>query len=96
MTRLFADLYLDEDVHVLVADLLRAKDFQVVTAREAGRLGQADSEQLHYAASQRLAILTHNRVDFEALHRHYVDTSQVHSGIIIARQHRPYELAHRL
>jgi hypothetical protein len=34
--KLFAELYLDEDVSVLVAALLRARGFDVITARDEG------------------------------------------------------------
>ena len=33
--KLFAELYLDEDVSVLIATLLRVRGFNVTTAREA-------------------------------------------------------------
>ena len=35
MSRLFIELYLDEDVDVLVADLVRARGFKVTTTQEA-------------------------------------------------------------
>jgi hypothetical protein len=38
MSRLFIELYLDEDVDVLIAQLLRARGFVVVTTQEAGQL----------------------------------------------------------
>ena len=69
MIRLFIELYLDEDVSVLVASLLRARGFVAVTTLEAGRLGQSDAGQLEYAVEQRKVLLTHNRADFEALAR---------------------------
>lgn len=96
MARLFVELYLDEDVDVLVAELLRARDFQALTARQAGQLGQGDASQLDYAARHGKTILTHNREDFQALHQHYAALDQHHAGIIIARRHPPYELARRL
>jgi hypothetical protein len=34
MSRLFIELYLDEDVDVLIADLVRARGFRVTTTRE--------------------------------------------------------------
>lgn len=67
MSRLFAELYLDEDVSALVAELLRARGFDVLTTHEAGRKGTHDKEQLVYAASQQRALLTHNRDDFARL-----------------------------
>ena len=38
MSSVFISLYLDEDVNVLVADLLRARGFDAITARDAGKL----------------------------------------------------------
>ena len=96
MIRLFIELYLDEDVDVLVADLVRARGFGAVTTREAGQLGRNDAEQLGYAVSQGRTLLTHNRVDFEGLAQTYASTGQSHHGIVIAVRRQPYELARRL
>ena len=38
MSNLFIRLYLDEDVNVLVADLLKARGFDAVTVRDARKL----------------------------------------------------------
>lgn len=65
--RLFARLYLDEDVDVLAARLLESRGFSAVTTQEAGCIGQTDREQLSYAVEHERALLTHNRADFEAL-----------------------------
>ncbi len=40
MSSLFIRLYLDEDVNVLIADLLKAKGFDVLTVRDAGNFRQ--------------------------------------------------------
>lgn len=84
--RIFSHLYLDEDVSVLIAALLRPHGFDVLTTREAHNFGQSDSFQLLFAAAQRRAILTHNRGDFEALHRSALAEQQPHAGIIIANR----------
>ena len=39
MSGLFIRLYLDEDVDVLVAEMVRAHGFDALTTREAGRAG---------------------------------------------------------
>ncbi len=65
--RLFIELYLDEDVDILVADLIRSYGFVAETTRDAEKLQSTDAEQLSYAASQQKILLTHNRVHFEAL-----------------------------
>jgi hypothetical protein len=49
VSRLFAGVYLDEDVSVLVADLVRARGFEAITPRDSGHLGRTDIEQLRYA-----------------------------------------------
>ena len=89
MNRLFIDLYLDEDVDVLVADLLRARGFVAVTTRDAGNLGTSDSHQLGQAVATQRAILTHNRVDFEAFANSYRASAHSHFGIIIAVPTQP-------
>jgi hypothetical protein len=45
MNGLFIELYLDEDVDVLVADLVRARGFTVVTTQEGGNIGASDRQQ---------------------------------------------------
>jgi predicted nuclease of predicted toxin-antitoxin system len=96
MNRLFVELYFDEDVDILVADLMRARGFTVKTTREEGRLHDNDEAQLAYAVSQQCAVVTHNRTDFENLARLYFETRQTHFGIIIAVRRPPYEIAKRL
>jgi predicted nuclease of predicted toxin-antitoxin system len=96
MSRLFIELYLDEDVDVLIAQLLRARGFVVVTTREAGQLRNSDAEQLAYAVRQHKILLTHNRVDFEALAQTYFTAGQPHDGIIVAVRRSPREITQRL
>jgi len=96
VNRLFIESYLDEDVSVLIADMLRARGFVAVTTHEAGLLGSTDAEQLEFAVGQRKAFLTHNRVDFESLARQYFSTSHTHYDIIIAVRRSPQEIVRRL
>lgn len=96
MSRLFIELYFDEDVSVLVADLMRARGFAVTTTQDAGRLGATDSEQLAHAVSLRRTFLTHNRADFEQLAREYFRAGRGHYGLIIAIRRPPRELAGRI
>lgn len=96
MSKLFIELYLDEDVDVLIAELLARRGYSAITARDAGTLGQADSEQLIYAVRQHRAFLTHNRADFEQLALEYFERRQTHCGIILAVRRTPYEVVNRL
>jgi len=94
--RLFVGLYLDEDVDVLVATLLRARGYESVTTVEAGRRGARDEEQLDYSTSQGLTLFTHNRIDFEELIRRRFAAGITHAGVIIAARHPPHEMVRRL
>jgi predicted nuclease of predicted toxin-antitoxin system len=96
MSQLFQQLYLDEDVDVLIADLVRARGFIAVTTQEAAHLGSSDEEQLAYAINMQSTFLTHNRKDFEKLAGEYFATGKEHYGIIIAVRHSPYEIVRRL
>lgn len=96
MNRLFIELYLDEDVHVVIADLLQGRGFAATTARAEGQLGRTDEEQLAYAVSQHKTFLSHNRHDFEAIAREYAGAGKTHYGIILAVRYRPYEVVRRL
>lgn len=96
MSRLFIELYLDEDVSALVADLVRARGFNVETTREAGNLGSADEAQLAYAAGRQKTFVTHNRLDFERLAGRYFNAGETHHGIIIAVRRPPREITRRL
>ncbi len=95
-SQLFIDLYLDEDVDVLVAELLRARGFVALTTQEAGQLGSNDDEQLSYAISEQKTLLTHNRTDFEARATACYAAKRKHHGIIIATRHDAHELVRRL
>jgi predicted nuclease of predicted toxin-antitoxin system len=96
MSGFFIRLYLDEDVHVLVADFLKARGFDAITARDAGQLQISDEEQLAYAISQERTLVTHNRTDFEELILDYFNTEQTHYGVIYAVRRSPQEIAQRL
>lgn len=83
---LFIRLYLDEDVLVLLAQLLRPHGFDVLTTREAQQLGAADIAQLQYATTHQRTLLTHNRVDYKRLHTTALQKQQPHAGILVANR----------
>jgi predicted nuclease of predicted toxin-antitoxin system len=96
VSSLFICLYLDEDVNVLIADLLRARGFDVITARDAEQLHISDAEQLAYAVNQVRTLVTHNRTDFEELVQSYFESGYSHYGVIFAVRRPPQEIAQRL
>ena len=94
--KLFASLYLDEDVSVLVADILRARGFDVITARDEKMLGRKDSEQLEKAILLQRCVFTHNRIHYEELHHKAIAEDRKHFGIVIGTRRNVYELARRI
>ena len=96
MNGLFAGFYLDEDVDVLIATVLKSRGFSATTTLEAAQVGKSDEEQLAFAAEQRMVLLTHNRKHFEDLARQYYIAGQKHYGIIIAVRRLPNDIANRL
>ncbi len=96
MPRAPTPVYLDEDVSVIVAAILKARGFDVVTTRDAGQLGRSDFQQLAFGAEAGRVLLTHNRVDFERLHREWLEAGRSHAGIVIARRRPPGDLAARM
>jgi predicted nuclease of predicted toxin-antitoxin system len=96
VSRLFISIYLDEDVSVLIAKLIRSRGLIALTTQESGQLGKTDTEQFTFAIGRQMAVLTHNRADFEELAREYNFAGKNHSGIIIAVRRPPYEIARRV
>ena len=56
--------YLDESVHVAVADGLQRRGIEATTAKDAGNLSLSDEEQLKYAIENNFVIVD---VDFLSL-----------------------------
>ena len=79
-------LYLDEDVRVLLAEVLRSRGYIASHVLEIGREGKSDEEQLAYAAKHKMAILTHNIRDFRILSRSYAAQGKNHFGIVVSEQ----------
>jgi hypothetical protein len=89
-------LYLDEDVNILLAKLLKAKNILNETTQESGMLGKSDLEQMEYAIKNDAAMVTHNRVHFEKIYADYISRQKDHSGIIILIRREVYIMASRL
>ena len=96
MNKLFIEIYLDENVHVLIAKIVGSHGFKAITTQEVGRKGTSDPEQLEYSSDEGYAILTHNRTDFEELAKDYFASGKNHCGIIIVADNSPQEIARRL
>ncbi len=94
--KLIASVYLDEDVDVFLAVLLQSRGLDVASAREHRQLGRQDAEQLRHASKEGRVLVTHNRGDFEELHRMYILQGEMHSGIIIAARRNVRLLCDRM
>lgn len=89
--------YLDEDVSVLLAPLLQAREINASTARDHAMLGKQDEEQLRKAIELNAILITHNRVDFEIAYADYTKRGITHQGIIVlARKRDIYTIARRI
>lgn len=86
--------YLDENVAVELAAMLRRHGHSANTAADERRLGASDAHQILHAAQRNWVILTHNRYDFHLLHTAWLlwadawHNPQQHAGILIIEQSR--------
>jgi hypothetical protein len=94
-----AALYLDENVALELAALLRAKGHAVATTVEERRLGAPDPHQLLHAVARNWTFVTHNRHDFRLLHTAWHlwsnewGSAHPHAGILVLEQMRWRSLA---
>lgn len=79
-------LYLDEDVRVLLAEVLRGRGYKASHVVEARMEGRSDSDQLAYAVDHKMTLLTHNITDYTRLSKSYSIESKNHFGIIVSEQ----------
>ncbi len=79
-------LFLDQDVHLDVAEGLRRRGYDVIQVQEVGRKGLDDDEQLVYAVESQRCIVTFNVKDFVPLHAMYAERQLEHFGIVVSKQ----------
>lgn len=96
ISALYIHLYFDEDVSIRIVDNLRTRGFDVLSSRDAEMSGRSDDEQMLYAVSLRRAIVTHNRVDFEAQHSKFVEKGLKHYGVIVAKRRKDTEVVTKI
>lgn len=76
-------VYLDEDLSLNIALLLRQRGVDATSAHEVGNTQLGDRAQLEYATREARAIVTRNVVDFLGLARDAVAMNTRHAGIIL-------------
>lgn len=75
--------YLDENVETAVALQLRARQIDVITAREAGALGEPDTDHLARATASGRVLCSYDN-DYRVL----ASSGIIHAGIIIGNRRR--------
>jgi predicted nuclease of predicted toxin-antitoxin system len=83
---LFIRLYLDEDFHPDLADLLRQHGFDCRSAVEEATLGKTDEEQLEHATAQGRCLMSFNIRDFAVLAQTWSLAGRPHPGIVVTPQ----------
>lgn len=76
-------LILDEQLSPAIAEQLKARGHDVLSAVEAGLAGVADEQVLSSAARDRRAVVTNNIKDFRPMHANYLKMSTTHYGIVL-------------
>jgi hypothetical protein len=78
--------FFDEDVHAVLAEILRKRGYDAIHAGEVQRLGLSDESQLNFAAEKNRCIVTFNVGDFVRLHNHWIKKGREHAGIVVSKQ----------
>lgn len=77
-------IYTNESVNVAIAEGLRRRGVNAISAKDVGNLGLTDEDQLKYALKEKLVIFTHDD-DFLSL---VIKSKLEHCGMIYVHQQR--------
>ncbi|MBS4029388.1 MAG: DUF5615 family PIN-like protein [Ignavibacteriales bacterium] len=89
-------LFLDEDVHFLLANTLRKRGFDALHAQEAMRKGKSDEEQFIFSQQEQRTIFSYNVKDYIEIHNELARKNKHHRGIILSKQRAFSETFNRL
>src|SRR5436190_2105496 len=88
-------LYLDEDVQLLLAKVLRERAYDALSAHECGNRGKPDLEHFAFAAQQGRSLITFNARDFVPIASDAMARNQAFPGLIVSEQLSFRELLRR-
>ena len=80
-------IYTDESIRTAFAEELKRRGIEAWSARDAGKLGLSDEEQLAYAAREQAVIFTHDN-DFLRLAHEWMQQGREHWGILYVHQYK--------
>lgn len=78
-------LLIDENVDANLAPELRKKGIEAISVQEINKRSVDDETLLEYAASEGMALVTHNIRHFAALHQRFLKGDKTHYGIIVSK-----------
>ena len=78
-------IYTNESVNVAIAEGLKRRGVDAFSARDTGRLGLTDEEQLLFTEKEKAAIFTHD-TDFLRIAAKWMEEGKTHHGIIYCHQ----------
>lgn len=75
--------YLDEDLSPKIADLLKKKKIDALSAHQIEMTQASDLQQLEYAGTHNRCLVTRNRNDFITLTLRFFNENRKHCGVLI-------------
>ena len=80
--------FIDEDLPPTIAEILRTAGITVTSVMHEKRQGLSDEEQLRYAASRQLVLVTANIADYVELARQWAARGHGHAGLVLVSTKR--------
>ena len=80
--------FIDEDLPPAIAEILQTAGITATSVIHEKRQGLSDAEQLRYAASRQLVLVTANIADYVELARQWAARGHEHAGLVLVSTKR--------